>query len=61
MLSVTQLCIVSNNSYTNIGTVWDITKYIRIIFYKYLHINILPNNRLYNQMPVLLRMTENCF
>lgn len=32
LLLVTQLCIVSNNSYTNIGIVWNITKFIGIIF-----------------------------
>ena len=32
LLRVTLLCIVSNNSYTNVGNVWNITKYSAIYF-----------------------------
>ncbi|KAA4701553.1 hypothetical protein F3B23_09685 [Bacteroides fragilis] len=28
LLWVTQFCIVSNNSYTNVGNIWNITKYM---------------------------------
>lgn len=41
LLRVTLLCIVSNNSYTNVGNVWNITKYSAIYFYINLIINIL--------------------
>lgn len=41
LLWVTLLCIVSNNSYTNVGNVWYITKYSAIYFYTNLIINIL--------------------
>lgn len=41
LLRVTLLCIVSNNSYTNVGNVWNITKYSAIYFYINLIINTL--------------------
>lgn len=41
LLRVTLLCIVSNNSYTNIGNIWNIAKYTAIYFCINLIINIL--------------------
>lgn len=41
LLRVTLLCIVSNNSYTNVGNIWNIAKYTAIYFYINLIINIL--------------------
>ena len=41
LLWITLLCIVSNNSYTNVGNIWNIAKYAAIYFYKNLIINIL--------------------
>ena len=41
LLRVTLLCIVSNNSYTNVGNVWNITKYSAIYFCINLIINML--------------------
>lgn len=32
LLRVTLLCIVSNNSYTNVGKIWNITKYTTKFF-----------------------------
>ena len=32
LLWVTLLCIVSNNSYTNVGNIGDITKYFLVYF-----------------------------
>ena len=33
LLRVTLLCIVSNNSYTNVGNIWNIAKYTAIYFF----------------------------
>lgn len=41
LLRITLLCIVSNNSYTKVGNVWNITKYSAIYFCINLIINIL--------------------
>ncbi|EXZ07439.1 hypothetical protein M072_0081 [Bacteroides fragilis str. DS-208] len=41
LLRVTLLCIVSNNSYTKVGNIWNIAKYAAIYFYKNLIINTL--------------------
>lgn len=41
LLRVTLLCIVSNNSYTNVGNIWNIAKYTAIYFCINLIINIL--------------------
>ena len=41
LLRVTLLCIVSNNSYTNVGKIWNITKYTTIYFCTNLIINTL--------------------
>lgn len=53
-LRVTLLCIVSNNSYTNVGNIWNITKYTVIYFCINLIINILKNIR-YNLFMYLLQ------
>lgn len=41
LLRVTLLCIVSNNSYTKVGNIWNIAKYTTIYFYINLIINVL--------------------
>ena len=41
LLRVTLLCIVSNNSYTNVVNIWNIAKYSAIYFCINLIINIL--------------------
>lgn len=41
LLRVTLLCIVSNNSYTNVVNIWNIAKYTAIYFCINLIINIL--------------------
>ena len=41
LLRVTLLCIVSNNSYTNVGNIWNIAKYTAIYFRINLIISIL--------------------
>lgn len=33
LLRVTLLCIVSNNSHTKIGKIWNITKYFLVYFF----------------------------
>jgi len=33
LLQVTLLCIVSNNSYTKVGNIWNIAKYTAIYFF----------------------------
>lgn len=33
LLWVTLLCIVSNNSHTKIGKIWNITKYFLVCFF----------------------------
>ncbi len=35
LLWVTLLCIVSNNSHTKIGKIWNITKYFLVYFFLY--------------------------
>lgn len=43
LLRVTLLCIVSNNSYTKVGNIGDITKYFLVYFYINLIIKVLIN------------------
>lgn len=43
LLRVTLLCIVSNNSYTNVGNIGNITKSFLVYFYTNLIIRVLTN------------------
>lgn len=43
LLRVTLLCIVSNNSHTKVGKIWNITKYFLVCFYINLIIKALIN------------------